>query len=116
MADYLPAPPFSFTINTILDDSSLSTQPSAQVDYLSHEWREEDAWQSWHNIMRQKNEIANGVWLENTIWRAWWKQRNKLKTTSPETLNWYVPSFACISLPFSLPSTIISSLCVVYCP
>ncbi|KAF9006159.1 hypothetical protein BDQ17DRAFT_1324922 [Cyathus striatus] len=39
-------------------------------------------------MTRQKNEIANGVRLENASWRTWWKQRNKLKTITPETLNW----------------------------
>jgi hypothetical protein len=28
--------------------------------------------------------------LENASWRTWAKQRNKLKTISPETLNWSV--------------------------
>lgn len=39
-------------------------------------------------MTRQKNAIANGSRLENASWRTWWKQRNKLKTISPETLNW----------------------------
>ncbi|KZW00022.1 hypothetical protein EXIGLDRAFT_190473 [Exidia glandulosa HHB12029] len=39
-------------------------------------------------MTRQKNAIANGTRLENASWRTWWKQRNKLKTISPETLNW----------------------------
>lgn len=60
------------------------------VDYLSHEWQEEaDVWASWRHTTRHKNDIANGVRLENASWRTWWKQRNKLKTISPETLNWY---------------------------
>lgn len=88
MANYLPVLLVSVTTNAIPDDSSLSTQPRGQVDYLSHEWREEDVWRSWRNMTRQKNEIANGVRLENASWRTWWKQRNKLKTISPETLNW----------------------------
>ncbi|KAI0288453.1 hypothetical protein BC826DRAFT_915857 [Russula brevipes] len=88
MANYLPVLLVSVTTNAIPDDSSLSTQPRGQVDYLSHEWREEDVWRSWRNMTRQKNEIANGVRLENASWRTWWKQRNKLKTVSPETLNW----------------------------
>jgi hypothetical protein len=93
MANYLPVLLVSVTTNAIPDDSSLSTQPRGQVDYLSHEWREEDVWRSWRNMTRQKNEIANGVRLENASWRTWWKQRNQLKTISPETLNWYVLSF-----------------------
>lgn len=61
------------------------------VDYLSHEWQEEaDVWASWRHTTRHKNDIANGVRLENASWRTWWKQRNKLKTVSPETLNWLV--------------------------
>jgi hypothetical protein len=39
-------------------------------------------------MTRHKNEISNGVRLENASWRTWWKQRNKLRTISPETLNW----------------------------
>ena len=100
MANYLPVLLVSVTTNAIPDDSSLSTQPRGQVDYLSHEWREEDVWRSWRNMTRQKNEIANGARLENASWRTWWKQRNKLKTISPETLNWYVFT----TLPSTLPS------------
>jgi hypothetical protein len=71
------------------DDSSLgATMPRGQVDYLSHRWREEDVWRSWRDMTRRKNEITNGARLENASWRTWWKQRNKLKTISPETLNW----------------------------
>ena len=61
------------------------------VDYLSHDWQEEaDVWASWRHTTRHKNDIANGVRLENASWRTWWKQRNNLKTVSPETLNWFV--------------------------
>jgi len=49
-------------------------------------------------MTRQKNEIQNGLRLENASWRTWWKQRNKLKTISPETLSW---SVAVLSLPVS---------------
>uniref|UniRef100_A0A0W0EW76 Nitrogen regulatory protein areA GATA-like domain-containing protein n=1 Tax=Moniliophthora roreri TaxID=221103 RepID=A0A0W0EW76_MONRR len=90
MAHYLPVLMHSVTANAVPDDSSLETQPRAQVDYLSHDWREEDVWRSWRNMTRQKNEIANGMRLENASWRTWWKQRNKLKTVNPETLNWSV--------------------------
>lgn len=62
--------------------------PSMCVDYLSHNWSEEDVWASWRSMTRHKHEIANGVRLENASWRTWQKQRNKLKTISPETLNW----------------------------
>ncbi|KAF7356462.1 DUF1752 domain-containing protein [Mycena venus] len=88
MANYLPVLLVSVSTNAIPDDSALVTLPRGQVDYLSHEWAEEDVWRSWRNMTRQKNEIANGVRLENASWRTWWKQRNKLKTVTPETLNW----------------------------
>ncbi|KAJ7224132.1 hypothetical protein GGX14DRAFT_424384 [Mycena pura] len=88
MAQYLPVLLASVSANAIPDDSALVTLPRGQVDYLSHEWAEEDVWLSWRSMTRQKNEIANGVRLENASWRTWWKQRNKLKTISPETLNW----------------------------
>ncbi|KAJ2918652.1 hypothetical protein MD484_g1794, partial [Candolleomyces efflorescens] len=87
-ANYLPVLLVSVTTNAVPDDSALSTRPRAQVDYLSHEWQEEDVWRSWRKMTRQKNEITNGIRLENASWRTWWKQRNKLKTVTPETLNW----------------------------
>ncbi len=76
----------------ISDDSTLSTLPHIQVDYLSHEWSEEDVWRSWGSMRRQKDEIKDGMRLENASWRTWWKHRNKLTTVAPENLNW------CISL------------------
>ena len=89
-SNYLPLLLGSVTDNNATpDDSSVTTLPTGQVDYLSHQWREEDVWSSWKSMTRQKNAIANGSRLENASWRTWWKQRNKLKTISPETLNWY---------------------------
>lgn len=88
MSNYLPVLLVSGNTNSIPDDSAVSTLPRGQVDYLSHNWEEEDVWRSWRNMTRQKNEIANGIRLENASWRTWWKQRNKLKTVTPETLNW----------------------------
>ncbi|KAK2462730.1 hypothetical protein APHAL10511_005248 [Amanita phalloides] len=89
MANYLPVLLVSVTNASVVpDDSSVSTLPRGQVDYLSHDWQEEDVWHSWRKMTRLKNEIANGLRLENASWRTWWKQRNKLKTVTPETLNW----------------------------
>lgn len=86
--NYLPVLLVSVSTNAAPDDNFVTQRPRGQVDYLSHEWQEEDVWRSWRNMTRQKNEIANGVRLENASWRTWWKQRNKLPTVSPETLNW----------------------------
>lgn len=94
MSNYLPVLLVSVNANQVPDDSALSTRPRNQVDYLSHQWEEEDVWRSWRNMTRQKNEIANGIRLENASWRTWWKQRNKLKTVTPETLNWFVFFFS----------------------
>jgi predicted ATPase len=88
----------------IADDSHLETQARGQVDYLSHEWDEDDIARSWRNMTRQKNDIANGMRLENASWRTWWKQRNKLKTISPETLNWLARIFfPTIGIPRTYP-------------
>ena len=99
LTSYLPVLLTSVT-NPYTDDSTFETQPDGQVDYLSHQWREEDVWRSWRSMTRQKNAIANGMRLENASWRTWWKQRNGLKTISPETLNWYVSSL--VSYPIAI--------------
>ena len=65
-------------------------------------------------MTKQKNEIANGVRLENASWRTWWKQRNKLKTISPETLNWYVVSVSIVSFSLSLSAFSCFVVCVVW--
>jgi len=71
------------------DDSNVQTRlPSIAVDYLSHDWKEDDVWASWKAMTKHKSELANGVRLENASWRTWAKKRGKLKTISPETLNW----------------------------
>ncbi|BGP39948.1 protein phosphatase regulator [Rhodotorula kratochvilovae] len=81
--------PAVFTGGPLPDDSELTTRlPSICVDYLSHDWAEDDVWTSWKAMTRHKSEIANGVRLENASWRTWAKQRGNLKTVSPETLNW----------------------------
>ncbi|KAJ5162476.1 hypothetical protein N7492_007868 [Penicillium capsulatum] len=70
------------------DDSSVEEEPSRHVDYLSHEWREEDIWASWRYVTTRKKDYSNGVRLENASWRTWAKAKHHLGTISPETLNW----------------------------
>lgn len=70
------------------DDTAVTTKPSRQVDYLSHEWREEDIWSSWRYVVTRRGEFANSARLENASWRTWMKAKNNLKTISPESLNW----------------------------
>jgi hypothetical protein len=86
------------------DDTAVRAQPSRHVDYLSHNWKEEDIWSSWKYIVARRGDYSNAARLENASWRTWMKAKNKLRTVSPETLNWYVTT----ALLFLLPSPRIS--------
>lgn len=74
------------------DDTAIGIQPTRHVDYLSHDWREEDIWSSWKHIISNRESFNNSARLENASWRTWMKAKNNLKTISPETLNWFVHS------------------------
>ncbi|KAK1815626.1 protein phosphatase regulator [Friedmanniomyces endolithicus] len=76
------------TTPTISDDTALKQEPSQHVDYLSHEWREEDIWSSWRHIVSQRKVYGQKSRLENASWRTWAKSKYHLPTISPETLNW----------------------------
>ncbi|EXK25890.1 hypothetical protein FOMG_17504 [Fusarium oxysporum f. sp. melonis 26406] len=71
------------------DDMAVSSRPSHQVDYLSHDWREEDIWSSWRYIVMRRGDLSDSVRLENAVWRTWIKAKYNLTTISPETLNWF---------------------------
>lgn len=73
---------------SIGDDSSIEDEPDRHVDYLSHDWREEDIWASWRYVVSRRDQYSNGVRLENASWRSWAKAKNNLRTISPEKLNW----------------------------
>ena len=70
------------------DDTAIKPEPSRQVDYLSHQWREEDIWSSWRHIVSRRSVYGERSRLENASWRAWVKSQFDLNTVSPETLNW----------------------------
>ncbi|SPN96925.1 related to negative regulator of glucose-repressible genes [Cephalotrichum gorgonifer] len=70
------------------DDTAVKTQPTRHVDYLSHNWTEEEIWSSWRYIVSRRKDHVNSVRLENASWRTWLKKKNNLTTVSPETLNW----------------------------
>ncbi|RKK92467.1 hypothetical protein BFJ68_g15878 [Fusarium oxysporum] len=72
------------------DDMAISNRPSRHVDYLSHNWREEDIWSSWRYIVMRRGDLPNSVRLENAAWRTWIKAKDNLKTISPVTLDWFV--------------------------
>jgi len=67
-------------------------EPTSHVDYLSHEWNEEDIWLSWSHVIHRRSTLANHVRLENALWRSWIKTKNHLKTMPPEALNWFKDS------------------------
>ncbi|KAI4208878.1 MAG: hypothetical protein LQ351_008132 [Letrouitia transgressa] len=70
------------------DDLEVRREPTRHVDYLSHNWREEDIWCSWRHVVARRNVYSNSTRLENASWRTWAKSKYRLKTVSPETLNW----------------------------
>lgn len=74
--------------SVVNDDQALEPEPTRHVDYLAHEWKEEDIWSSWRYIVARRKAIPNSVRLENASWRTWMKAKNNLKTVSPEKLNW----------------------------
>jgi hypothetical protein len=73
---------------SVSDDTAIKTEPSQHVDYLSHDWREEDVWSSWRHIVSQRKVYGQQSRLENAAWRTWVKSKFDLPTVSPETLNW----------------------------
>ncbi|KAL9601387.1 MAG: hypothetical protein Q9219_002563 [cf. Caloplaca sp. 3 TL-2023] len=70
------------------DDMNLNDEPTRHVDYLSHNWKEEDIWSSWKHVVARRQSYSNSTRLENASWRTWAKSKYRLKTVSPETLNW----------------------------
>jgi uncharacterized protein DUF1752 len=70
------------------DDMAAKQEPSRHVDYLSYEWREEEIWSSWRHIVSQRKIFGEKSRLENASWRTWAKQKNRLRTVPPQTLNW----------------------------
>jgi hypothetical protein len=70
------------------DDTAVRNPPSRYVDYLSHDWEEEDIWSSWKHIESKRNVYDNSARLQNALWRTWTRSKYRLKTVFPETLNW----------------------------
>ncbi|KAI9885532.1 MAG: Translation machinery-associated protein 22 [Watsoniomyces obsoletus] len=70
------------------DDIAVCEEPSRHVDYLSHDWTEEDIWASWRHVVSRRRVYGNVPRLENASWRTWGKIKYRLRTVSPEKLNW----------------------------
>ena len=79
-----------FPPQTAIDDTAVRIEPSRHVDYLSHDWQEEDIWSSWRHIVSKRKIYGERSRLENASWRTWAKSKYGLRTVSPETLNWSV--------------------------
>ncbi|ORY06070.1 hypothetical protein K493DRAFT_333272 [Basidiobolus meristosporus CBS 931.73] len=75
-------------IDLSYSENIFTEQPSMCVDYLSHNWTEEDLKASWKIITKSKKSLDNGSRLENACWRSWAKKVNNLMTVTPESLNW----------------------------
>lgn len=71
-----------------MDDSIVRGQPSQNVDYLSHDWKEQDIWLTWKHIASEGHMYGDSTRLENAAWRAWTKSKYRLKTVTPEALHW----------------------------
>lgn len=71
------------------DDTAVERVPTAHVDYLSHNWAEEDIWASWRYIVSKRKAYENSFRLENAVWRSWTKSKYQFKTIAPGQLNWY---------------------------
>ncbi|KAI9662132.1 MAG: hypothetical protein M1831_002828 [Alyxoria varia] len=72
----------------VADDTAIRREPSKQVDYLSHNWREEDIWSSWKHIVSSRRIYGERSRLENASWRTWTKQKYQLQTVPPQNVNW----------------------------
>ena len=73
-----------------VDDSALRAQPSRHVDYLSHEWSEDDVCASWKHVVSKRGAYDNSARLENASWRNWGKKKSNLRIVPPETVKWLV--------------------------
>ena len=49
------------------DDTAVKQRPTHHVDYLSHDWREEDIWSSWRYIVSKRGEYTNGPHLRLSL-------------------------------------------------
>lgn len=79
----------STTQRETIDDTYLQYPPTRHVDYLTHEWNEEDISTSWRKIVADRqgpNDLQPR--LENASWRMWAKSRLNLDTVPADSINW----------------------------
>jgi len=83
-----PSPPDTPDLYQPHDDNDIVYEPQRHVDYLSHNWKEADISKSWRYIVLKRKDVANSARLENASWRTWAQAKYRLKTVSPESVNW----------------------------
>jgi hypothetical protein len=69
-------------------DIAIGHEALRYVDYLSHDWQEDDMWSSRRYIVANAGLQEGPSRLENALWRVWAKSKYKLKTIPPEDINW----------------------------
>jgi len=76
------------SVSELKSDMELQQYPAQNVDYLSHDWREEDIQASWKHVTSTRIAYSNSLRLENSSWRVWAKIRSNILTASPESIGW----------------------------
>jgi len=94
-----PIPDVPSPVERSEDDTDARIQPSRHVDYLSHDWSEEELWSSYKFLVSKRKVYPNSARLENACWRTWEKKRRDLETVSPETVKWYVLPTTALTTP-----------------
>ncbi|KAK0121438.1 hypothetical protein ONS95_009732 [Cadophora gregata] len=107
------------TVPETRDCSVVCLQPCENVNYLVHQWQEDDVSASWKHLVTKRKTwrdislLDHSSWkrhntvsrLENASWRTWSKLRFGLKTVSPQTINWLKHcDDTCLYGPFSVNS------------
>ncbi|KAL5320407.1 hypothetical protein ACEPPN_011208 [Leptodophora sp. 'Broadleaf-Isolate-01'] len=107
------------TVPETRDCAALCLQPCGNVNYLLHQWREDDVSASWKHLVTKRktwgdiSELDHSSWkrhntvarLENASWRTWSKLRFGLRTVNPKTINWLKHcDDTCLYGPFSVSS------------
>ncbi|CZT02832.1 uncharacterized protein RCO7_05959 [Rhynchosporium graminicola] len=108
------------TITGTRDCEALEVQPCGNVNYLLHQWREEDVSASWKHVVSKSkswnedvSSLDSSKWkrhnivrrLENSSWRTWSKLRFGLRTVHPKTINWLKDcDNTCLYGPFAIGS------------
>ena len=72
-----------------IDDSVAQPRPQVNVDYLSHDWQEEDLWMSFRYLKSSPRDTRNQDRMENALWRTWAQKQRDLDRTNPLTIGWY---------------------------